>query len=111
MSNDVTLDTLAQRLVALERQNRRLKQTFAVALVGALVVLAAIGVKAQVTGTTVAADRLSMVDANGTHPRHDREQPGDGAGQPAPHVLRSKRQSAASCRARRPRRPDARNDR
>ena len=69
MSNDVTLEMLAQRLVALERQNRRLKQTFAGALVGALVgaivILAAIGIKAQVTGTTVAADHLSMVDGQG----------------------------------------------
>jgi hypothetical protein len=65
MSNDVTLEMLAQRLVALERQNRRLKQTFAVALVGAFVIVAAIGMKAQVTGTTVAADHLSMVDGQG----------------------------------------------
>jgi hypothetical protein len=65
MSNDVTLETLAQRLIALERQNRRLKRAFAGALVGALVILAAIGSKAQVPATTVAADRLSMVDAQG----------------------------------------------
>jgi hypothetical protein len=65
MSNDVTLETLAQRLIALERQNRRLKQTFAGALVGALVILAVIGARAQVPATTVAADRLSMVDAQG----------------------------------------------
>jgi hypothetical protein len=65
MSNDVTLEMLAQRLMTLERQNRRLKQTFAAALVGALVILAAIGITAQVTGTTVAADHLSMVDGQG----------------------------------------------
>ena len=65
MSNDVTLEMLAQRLTTLERQNRRLKQTFAAALVGAFVILAAIGITAQVTGTTVAADHLSMVDAQG----------------------------------------------
>jgi hypothetical protein len=65
MSNDVTLEWLAQRLMALERQNRRLKQTFAGALVGAFVIFAAIGIKAQVTGTTVAADHLSMVDGQG----------------------------------------------
>jgi hypothetical protein len=65
MSNDMTLETLAQRLIALERQNRRLKQVCAGALVGGLVVMTAIGIKAQVTGTTVAADRLSMVDGQG----------------------------------------------
>jgi hypothetical protein len=65
MSNDVTLDTLAQRLMTLERQNRRLKQTFAGALVVAFVILTAIGITAQVTGTTVAADHLSMVDGQG----------------------------------------------
>jgi hypothetical protein len=51
MSNDVTLEMLAQRLIALERQNRRLKQTFAGALVGALVgaitILAATGISAR----------------------------------------------------------------
>jgi hypothetical protein len=60
-----TLETLAQRLIALERQNRRLKQGF----VGALVVLGAlftmVGTKAQVAATAVAADRLAMVDAQG----------------------------------------------
>jgi hypothetical protein len=61
----VTLETLAQRLIALERQNRRLRGAF----VGALVILAAIfavaGTNAQVPATTVAADRLAMVDAEG----------------------------------------------
>lgn len=65
MSNDVTLEMLAQRLMALERQNRRLKQTFTGVLVGAILILAAVGIKAQITGTTVAADRLSMVDGQG----------------------------------------------
>jgi hypothetical protein len=65
MSNDVTLETLAQRLIALEHQNRRLKRAFAGVLVGAFVILALVGTKAQVTATTVAADRLSMVDAQG----------------------------------------------
>jgi hypothetical protein len=65
MSNDVTLETLTQRLIALEHQNRRLKRAFAGALVGAFVILALIGTKAQGTGTTVAADRLSMVDGQG----------------------------------------------
>ncbi len=84
MSNDVTLEGLAQRLMTLERQNRRLKQTFAAALVGALVgaiaILAATGISAQVTGTTVAADHPVDGGWAGTHPRDDREQPGDGAG-------------------------------
>ena len=65
MSNDVTLETLATRLAALERQNRRMKKAVAGVLVGALVALAAIETRAQVTGTTVAADRLSMVDGQG----------------------------------------------
>ena len=63
MSNDVTLEMLAQRLMALERQNRRLKQTFVVALVGAIVILAAMGIKAQVTGRTGGDDGLAMVEA------------------------------------------------
>jgi hypothetical protein len=61
----VTLETLAQRLVALERQNRRLKQGFAGALVIVAVIFAAAGTKAQVAPTTVAADRLAMVDEQG----------------------------------------------
>ena len=65
MSNDVTLEMLAQRVIALERQNRWLKQTFAGVLVGAFVILAAVAMKAQVPGTTVAADHLSMVDGQG----------------------------------------------
>jgi hypothetical protein len=54
-----TLDTLAGRLDDLERQNRRLKQL----LVAAVVVLAAIGTRAQVAPAAVTGDRFVLVDA------------------------------------------------
>ncbi len=54
-----TLDTLAGRLDDLERQNRRLKQL----LVAAVVVLGAIGTRAQVASAAVTGDRFILVDA------------------------------------------------
>jgi len=61
----VTLEIFAQRLAALERQNRRLKLGFAAAIVIFSVAVAVAGVTAQGPATTVAADRLAMVDAQG----------------------------------------------
>jgi hypothetical protein len=55
----VHLSGLARRFDDLERQNRRLKQI----LVAAVVVLAAVGARAQVAPTAVTGDRFVLVDA------------------------------------------------
>jgi hypothetical protein len=55
----VHLSGLARRFEDLERQNRRLKQL----LVAAVVVLAAVGARAQVAPTAVTGDRFVLVDA------------------------------------------------
>jgi len=57
----IQLDALARRLDDLERRNRRLTQI----LVAAVVLLAAVGARAQVPPGGVSGDRITLVDTQG----------------------------------------------
>ena len=71
------LNTLAGRLDDLERQNRRLKQI----LVAAVVLLGAVGARAQVAPAAVTGDRFVLVDAqNRTRATIDTAAAATGAG-------------------------------
>jgi hypothetical protein len=61
----VTLEIVAQRLAALEQQNRRLKHGLVAAVVLLAVTCGVVGATAQAAATTVAADRLAMIDGQG----------------------------------------------
>jgi hypothetical protein len=54
------LDTIARRLDALDKENRRLKQLLVLA---AIIVAAAAAIRTQAAAATVTADRLVLVDA------------------------------------------------
>src|SRR5258706_6360846 len=71
------MDTLARRLDDLDRQNRLLKRI----LVAAVVLLAAVGARAQVAPAAVSGDRFVLVDAqNRTRATLETAPPATGAG-------------------------------